>query len=851
MRVLCAVARAPASLSGVQFLAMGKDHWQVHKFGGSSLADPACFRRVADILLDAGPAPVAVVVSAMGGMTDALLGLVATAEQGADEIGPGLEALAARYESAVEELLGGSNGANEVLSAFRADLSDASDVLHAVSLVRSAADRSRDLVAGFGELWSSRLLAAYLRRASSERGAATDIRWLDSRQLIVVEPGEMGPAVLWQNSQENADRHFPEPVNGITVITGFIASDGGGLHTTLGRNGSDFSASIVASLLQAASISIWTDVDGVLSADPNRVPEASVINELSYNEAMELAYFGAKVIHPQTMAPAVDHGIPIWIRNTFKPEAPGSRISAQTTDAEQIKGITSISAVSLVNLEGAGMIGVPGTADRLFGALRESGISVILISQGSSEHSICFAVPQSSSDAVDTVVRRAFAAELEQGQIQRVEVQHGCSIIAVVGDGMAGMPGLAAKFFGTLGRAGINIKAIAQGSSERNISAVIDGEDTTRALRAAHSGFYLSTETLSVGLIGPGNVGAVLLEQIAAQAAELHANFGLDFRIRGIATSTRMLLAERAVDLDNWQALFDAESEPVDWDRFTVHVNAEHLPHAVMVDCSASGEVAARYGDWFRQGVHVVTPNKKAASGDLAYYDELHAARRQHNARFLYETTVGAALPIIDTLRDLRQTGDDILSIEGIFSGTLAYLFNIYDGSEPFSAIVRQARDSGYTEPDPRDDLSGMDVARKVIILAREMGQRLELADLEVESLVPSELSAGSIDEFLDALPAYDEAMRQRWQAAADAGQVLRYVGRLSRDQGASVRLEALPADHPFARMNLTDNIVRYVSRRYSDNPLVVQGPGAGPAVTAAGVFADLLRLAAYLGASR
>lgn len=830
---------------------MGRDHWQVHKFGGSSLADPACFRQVADILLAASPAPIAVVVSAMGGMTDALLGLVATAEQGPDDIAPGLEAISARYAATVDELLGQDSAGGELLDAFRADLGDASDVLHAISLVRSAADRSRDLVAGYGELWSSRLLTAYLRREAAARDCPTEVRWLDARRLIVVEQREMGPAVLWDASRANAGQHFPSPVDGITVITGFIASDDAGLHTTLGRNGSDFSASIVGALLKAGSISIWTDVDGVLSADPNRVPEAAVIHQLSYNEAMELAYFGAKVIHPQTMAPAVEHAIPIWIRNTFNPQAPGSCISGDVESSTQIKGITSIGGVSLVNLEGAGMIGVPGTADRLFGALRESGISVILISQASSEHSICFAVPERNSAMVEQVVRRAFAAELEQGQVQSVEVQHGCSIIAVVGDGMAGMPGLAAKFFSTLGRAGINVRAIAQGSSERNISAVVDADDATRALRAAHSGFYLSAETLSVGLIGPGNVGAVLLEQMAAQAKALRANFGLDFRVRGIATSSQMLLAERAVDIGNWRAEFEAGAEALDWARFTTHVNAEHLPHAVMVDCSASDDVAGRYLDWFRQGVHVVTPNKKAASGSLAVYDELHAVRRRHNARFLYETTVGAALPIIDTLRDLRQTGDDILSIEGIFSGTLAYLFNVYDGSEPFSAIVRQARDSGYTEPDPRDDLSGMDVARKLIILAREMGQRLELEDLDVESLVPAELGSGTIDAFLDALPAHDTAMRERWQAASDAGQVLRYVGRLSREHGASVRLEALPLAHPFARMNLTDNIVRYVSRRYSDNPLVVQGPGAGPAVTAAGVFADLLRLAAYLGASR
>jgi aspartokinase/homoserine dehydrogenase 1 len=830
---------------------MNQSQWQVHKFGGSSVRDAACFRRVTDILL-AEPAPrLAVVVSAMGGMTDALLGLVEAAEHGADGIAPGLEALAARYENTIAELLGNGADAAAVREAFERDLADASDVLHAISLVRSAADRSRDLIAGFGELWSSRLLAAYLQKVSADRGLDRPVQWLDARRLITIEHGEMGPGVLWERSRAQAKALFPAELRGIVVITGFIAADAGGLHTTLGRNGSDFSASIVGALLGADQISIWTDVDGVMSADPNRVPEAAVIADLSYNEAMELAYFGAKVIHPQTMSPAVERGIPIWIRNTFNPSARGSRIGPDGGDRDQIKGITSIEKVSLVNLEGAGMIGVPGTADRLFGALREAGISVILISQASSEHSICFAVPPRHAEAVERVVRRAFAAELEQGQIQSVEVQHGCSIVAVVGDGMAGIPGLAAKFFSTLGSAGINVKAIAQGSSERNISAVIDGHDATRALRAAHSGFYLSAKTLSLGLVGPGNVGGMLLDQIASRSAGLLAEFSIDLRVRGIASSDRMLLAERAIELDRWRETFDRDAEPLDWSRFIAHINADHLPHAAVLDCSASADVAQRYLDWFRRGIHVVTPNKKAHSGALAYYDQLQAERRQHGAHFLYETTVGAALPIIETLRDLRQTGDEILTIEGIFSGTLAYLFNVYDGSRPFSAIVREARDKGYTEPDPRDDLSGMDVARKLIILAREMGMRLELADLEVESLVPADLASESVDGFLGALPAYDEAMRERWSVARDAGQVLRYVGRLSKDGGATVRLEALPGEHPFARMNLTDNIVRYVSGRYSDNPLVVQGPGAGPAVTAAGVFADLLRLAAYLGAAR
>jgi aspartokinase/homoserine dehydrogenase 1 len=827
-------------------------HYEVHKFGGTSMGDASCFARVADILLADGAPRLAVVVSAMSKTTDALLGLVAAAEQSAGDVPDRLAAIDQRYRATTKALLKDAAAAEDLLRVFAADLADIRDVCHAVSLVRQAGERSRDLVAGYGELWSSRLLAAYLRERAAATPKGREIRWLDARRLIVVERGDLGPVVQWDESRARARDLLLDPgFGGIVVITGFIASERSGLSTTLGRNGSDFSASIVGALVDAAKITIWTDVDGVMSADPNRVPEAAIISSLSYNEAMELAYFGAKVIHPQTMSPAVQRQIPIWIRNTFNTAAPGSLIGPGTDPAMPIKGVTSVDDVALLNIEGSGMIGVPGTAHRLFGALREAAVSVILISQGSSEHSICVAVPGRMAAAAEQAVRRAFAVELEQGQIQSIAVQDSCSIIAVVGDGMAGIPGVAGKFLGTLGGAGINVRAIAQGSSERNISAVVARADSVRALRAVHSGFYLSAVTLSVGLVGPGNVGGVLLAQMAEQVPRLRREAGLDLRVRAIATSSRMWLADQPIDLTNWQPGFATASEPLDWDRFTRHVHADHLPHAVVVDCSASDAVAARYADWLSAGVHVVTPNKKASSGPLAVYDAVHAARRRHNTRFLYETTVGAALPVIGTLRDLRETGDEIHSIEGIFSGTLAYLFNVFDGSKPFSGIVREARDAGYTEPDPRDDLSGTDVARKLIILGREMGMRLELADVQVESLVPAGLEGGTPDEFLAALPASDEAMRARLAAARDAGQVLRYVGRLDRRAGtATVRLESLPRSHPFAGINLTDNIVRYVSARYSQNPLVVQGPGAGRDVTAAGVFADLLRLATYLGAT-
>jgi len=828
---------------------MALSNWQVHKFGGSSLADAECFRRVASLVQRQTGTQQAVVVSAMGGMTDALLNLVTTAETDAAGIADAVAAVQNRYYSTIDELLTGDKA--ELHELFQADLKDVNDLLQATAAVGAAPDRTRDLVAGCGELWSARLLAAYLAQEARSDELNRAVRWVDARQLIIVQHGELGPSVQWDASRENAGKIFPDNGAEISIVTGFICSDVEGMHTVLGRNGSDFSASIVGSLLNARSVSIWTDVDGVMSADPNRVPDAQIIAELSYNEAMELSYFGAKVIHPQTMSPAVEQQIPIYIKNTFNPDAPGSKISADAQDDLTIKGLTTVQNVALINLEGTGMIGVPGTADRLFGALRESHISVILISQASSEHSICCAVPAASVSQAEAVIREAFAHELETDQIQSVETRSDCSVIAVVGDGMAGVPGIASRFFGALGKAGISVRAIAQGSSERNISAVIDQAEATRALRAAHAGFYLSAETVSVGLIGPGNVGGTLLDQMATQNQQLLEAFNLDFRVRGLATSSRMYLAERRVDLNNWREELKEHGEPLDWARFEAHVNADHLPHAAMIDCTADDVVASKYADWFNDGMHVVTPNKKAQSGPLDALDVLQEARRENQVHFLYETACGAALPIISTLRDLIETGDDVRSIEGIFSGTLAYLFNVFDGNKSFSEIVKIALDNGYTEPDPRDDLSGMDVARKLSILARELGMRIELADIDVESLVPSDLESGSVEEFLASLPEYDAEMLERLNQAKEKGEVLRYVGQLDiPNQKASVKLRSLPEDHSFAHINLTDNIVSFASGRYSENPLVVQGPGAGPEVTAAGVFADLLRLARYLGAN-
>ena len=816
----------------------------VHKFGGTSLADASCFRRVADIIAARPESHRAVVVSAMSGVTNALIRAVELAgARDADGYSRVLAELREKHQRALADLVPRRTAA-EVDAVIERDLAAITDVLHATTLLRRSSRETLDLVAGYGEIWSAQLLHALLVTNG------TPCAWINARDVLVAEWDDANVQIDWTASRVRLDERFSASnLPATLIITGFVASTHDGVATTLGRNGSDFSASIFAALLDASEIHIWTDVDGVMSANPRLVPEALMLGDMSYDEAMELAYFGAKVIHPSTMAPAVQRGLPIYIRNTFKPELIGTRIHVGPSTGFPVKGLATIESIALLNLEGTGMIGVPGTAQRLFGALRDEGISVVMVSQGSSEHSICFAVPSAVADDARAAVERAFFAERHHGQIQRVEVASECSILAAVGDGMAGTPGIAAKFLSALGKARVNIRAIAQGSSERNISVVVDAADTTRALRAAHSGLYLSDQTLSVGIVGVGNVGSELMRQLAAQSERLKRHFDIDLRVRALSTSTHMLLSERPIDLEAADRDAIARSEPLNLERLVAHVHAEYLPHAAIIDCTASDEVASQYESWLARGIHVVTPNKRANTAGMDYYRRLRNANRTVGAHYLYETTVGAALPIIQTLRDLIQTGDEIIEIEGILSGTLSFLFNSLDGRRSFSELVTHARDLGYTEPDPRDDLSGMDVARKVVILAREMGLSLELGDVGVKSLVPEALQSGTVSEFLAALPAHDAEMEATRRSAAKAGNVLRFVGRVTRDGEASVGLCPYPASHPFARVQLTDNIVLFRTGRYRESPLVVQGPGAGREVTAAGVFADLLRLASYLGA--
>jgi aspartokinase/homoserine dehydrogenase 1 len=774
----------------------------------------------------------------MQGVTDALIGVADAAARGGDWQAA-LDALRQRHVDAASALLEAPAQTHAWLDAQFAQLGE---LLRAVGLLRQPGRAAFERIHGMGEVLSSRLLHAHL----CERGG--DYALLDAREVLVVQPGELGVIVDWEESSRRLAEWRQAHPQARAVATGFVAGGRDGLPTVLGRNGSDFSAAIFAALFDADELHIWSDVDGVLSADPRLVPEAVSLTAMSYQEACELAYFGAKVIHPQTMTPAIARGLPILMRNTFNPDFAGTRIDADGDAGGPVKGLTLNAGLALVSLEGAGLIGVPGTAERVFAALHAAKISVVMISQGSSEHSICSVVREADADAARDVLLDEFARELGSAQVQGVQVVPGISVLAAVGDGMAGTPGIAAQLFGALARARVNIRAIAQGASERNISVAIAAEHQTRALRAAHAAFWLSPQTVALAVIGPGKVGAALLDQLQAALPRLRSEANIDLRLRALATSSKLWLSEHR-DSKDWRTRMDEVPNATDLSAIATHLLDTHMPHAAIIDCSASNAVAEHYPQWLAAGIHVITPNKQAGAGPLDRYEAIRAARARSGARFRYEATVGAGLPVISTLRDLLDTGDELLAIDGIFSGTLAWLFNKFDGSVPFSELVRQAHALGYTEPDPRDDLSGVDVARKLTILAREAGMPLSLSDVEVESLVPHALRDADRDGFMAGLESLDAPMLQRLLVARERGCVLRYVARLQDDGSARVALLELPADHAFAHLRLTDNCVQFTTRRYCDNPLIVQGPGAGPEVTAAGVFSDLLRVAGSLGA--
>lgn len=643
----------------------------------------------------------------------------------------------------------------------------------------------------------------------------------------------------------------PQLEDGVIFISGELLHSKDTVDAS-GRIRQEGEAEYTAALIAAEytiPLTFWNSKSLLCTASRRDVPSASPIDYLTYAEATELSFFGAPIVHPQSFQPASSQGLPITLRYWGATDENGTIISGKMykTQKDSVKAFSVVRNVSLINVEGSGMSGVPGFSSRLFSALRNEGISVIFISQASSEYSICFALPQVQANKASRVLRKEFSKELESQAIATIETESELSILAAVGEEMPGRIGVAGKFFSSLARAGVNIRAIAQGSSERNISAVISTPDATKALRALHSVFFMSQQTLSIGLFGPGNIGGTLLDQISEESERLRHDFDLDIRVRGIATSKKMLLSEEGIDLSNWREELEKGGVAYNERVFLSHIRASYYPHWVLVDCTSSEDRAMQYNTFINEGFHIITPNKKASSGPYDYYQKLFASTMKTGKKYLYETTVGAGLPIIVTLKDLRETGDTIEKVEGMVSGTLAWLFSKYDGTKPFSALVKEAKALGYTEPDPRDDLSGMDVARKTVILARELGYKIEVGDLNIESLVPEELKKASKDEFLDKLSEMDEHMLAMYNKAKANGKCLRYVGKV--DNGVcSVSLSEYPADHPFSQASGTDNVIAFTTARYHKQPLVIKGPGAGPEVTAAGVFADILRLSAYLG---
>ncbi|MEW5316770.1 MAG: hypothetical protein WDW38_008120 [Sanguina aurantia] len=837
-------------------------HWAINKFGGTCMATADRIRSSAQLMIDTPGTNKVVVVSAMGShptsptkVTDLLLNMIRLASKSDPAFVVSLAAVQEKHVTTATLLLGESKELVEFLDRLFDDVDRLKSMLQAMSIAGMTTDSFSDFVVGHGELWSALLFSLCCKQLGA------DAQFMDTREVLVVTPTSDGANVDLMEDLSNArlDAWFAKHgSHKIVVATGFIAKNTEGQATTLRRNGSDLSATILGALFRAGAITIWTDVDGVYSADPRKVPEAVVLPSMTYHEAWELSYFGANVLHPRTTLPAMKYSIPITIRNFFNLPAPGTRVSDVISEEEKasekvtIKGFATIDNVTLVNVEGTGMMGVPGIASAIFSTVRDAGINVIMISQASSEQSICFAVRAAEGDLAAKVLRAKFQESISAGRVSAITLIQNCCVLAAVGQGMVARKGVAATMMGALAKAAINIKAIAQGSSEYNITVLIDQADSERGLRAVHSRFYLSDTPIGVAIVGPGLIGGTLIDQIAEQAAQLRSEFNIDIRVLGIASSSRMLLSESGVDLASWKEEFAEKAQPCDLAQLGNFLAASYIPNSAIIDCTASDGPPAEYLNWMNKGIHIITPNKKMGSGPLELYSAMRKVQRLGYTHFFYEGTVGAGLPVLGTLKHLVETGDKVLLIEGVLSGTLSFIFNTFGGDgRAFSEVVAEAKAKGYTEPDPRDDLNGTDVARKVAILARECGLMLELSDISIESLVPAPLRA-VVDpaEYMARLPEFDAEMSEKLSAAAADGQCLRYVGVVDvANRKGSVELRRYPISHPFAQLQGSDNIIAFTTKRYKKQQLIIRGPGAGADVTAGGVFSDLLRLAAYLGA--
>ena len=813
---------------------------QVLKFGGSSVAGADVIRQVMDIVRQAAQKDrTIVVVSALGGVTDTLLRCGRLAEGGNEQFTELLHDLEQRHLNTVRELIPVTHQSS-ILSLVKTFCNEVDDICKGIFTLGEFSPRTQDKLAGYGELFSSHIIAAAFNHSD------VPCQLADSRQLIVTDNNFTHANVDYEATNTRIAAYVKANTASLFIVPGFVAATPDNTVTTLGRGGSDFTAAIFAAATHATVLEIWTDVSGMMTADPRLVNNHRPISRISYLEAMELSHFGAKVIYPPTIQPVMGLGIPVWVKNTFAPLDEGTVIEndpkpANSKNEGSITGISSINTIALISLEGSGMVGIPGYSNRFFEALAAAGISVVFITQSSSEHSITVGIQEAMAPAAKAATDKDFEIEILQGKVNPVRVETGLSVIAVVGDGMKSHTGISGRMFGALGKNGVNVRAIAQGSSERNISAVIATPDTKKALNVLHEAFFETTyKQLNLFVIGVGNVGGKLLAQLHRQKDYLLEHMRLQVRVAGIANSKKMLFNDDGIHLENWQELLQ-KGDPMNRDNFVDRMLEKNLRNSVFADITANESIAQVYNRILRKSISVVACNKIACSSPYEYYRGLKQDSREYNAEFLFETNVGAGLPVIGTLNDLLRSGDEIIKIEAVLSGTLNFVFNNYNGQKSFAEVVKQAQDEGYTEPDPRLDLSGTDVMRKIMILARESGARLEMDDIDNMPFMPESCMTGSIKNFYEEMQKNEDHFRQLYNAAFENASKLKFVAKYEGGK-ANVGLQHIGPNSDFFHLYGKDNVVLFYTRRYPEQPLVIKGAGAGADVTASGVFADIIR---------
>lgn len=813
---------------------------KVLKFGGTSVGSIESISQVLNILKSNTENGVeyAVVFSAMGGLTNLLISMSEKAASKDQTYAEELHSFQDKHFEVIRALIKAQDQSS-ILAHVKSKVNELEDVLQGVYLIGELSKRSLDFILSHGERINVYIMSELAKLAG------IDAHFVDAREIIKTDSNFGAAKIDFKITNKNIQDLFKN--NSKThFVTGFVSSDSDGNTTTLGRGGSDYTAAVFAAAINASETEIWTDVDGVMTADPRKVKNAFSLTALSYNEAMEMSHFGAKVIYPPTLQPVFTKKIPIRIRNTFNPSFEGTLISKKSGPPNQmrVKGISSISDIDLLTLQGSGMIGVTGVSARLFSCLAHHQVNIILITQASSEHSITFAVSPEDTEKAEKAINAEFFYEIEAKRIDRIQIRHSLSIVAIIGANMMKTAGISGRMFSSLGNNGINIIAIAQGSSELNISTVIESKDLSKALNALHDAYFLGeSKTLNVFMVGPGLIGATLLKQIEQQAAILKEKMALQINVVAIANSKFYIADDEGLDLNKWREELADSKHEMTFRKFVDLMKELNLPNSVFVDNTSNKEIAKFYEEILSNAISIVTPNKIANSGSFKQYEALKTASQQAGSKFLYETNVGAGLPVINTLQGLMHSGDDVVKIEGVLSGSLSYIFNTYDGSTTFKDIVLKAKENGFTEPDPRDDLNGMDVARKILILSREAGYPLEPKDIKVKNILPKScIQAPTVDQFLEELEKADGTFKKLIEKAHKEGKKLCFIASMENGK-AVVQLESVDSTHPFYSLSGSDNMISYTTDRYLSNPLVIKGPGAGAEVTAAGVFADMIKV--------